>query len=203
VVSRKVYRAKAHCGGLFISAQHINLTGKEILPMSDKHKQKNWFKKHTAILAIIALIIVIGLATSAVLLATSKHNSNSKKQVSSPTTTDNTAVASAYKLTACKSGATQTIANASYLVGTDIAPGSYKIVSQPASDGWTLFDIYNSKSDYDKTQDPNNKQQITSNSFQAYNSANDMSVTAAPTYTKLNDGQYMVISYDPATLTCE
>jgi hypothetical protein len=169
--------------------------------------EANWFKRHTGILAIVGLIIIIGLAAGGVLLATAKHSPTTKQQttsqVSSQSVTDNTPVASAYKLTACTSGATQTIANASYLVGTDIAPGSYKIVSQPAAAGWTSFDIYNSKSDYDKSQDPNNKQQITDNSFQAYNSANDMSVTAAPTYTKLSDGQYMVLSEDPATFTCE
>lgn len=169
--------------------------------------EANWFKRHTGILAILGFVIIAGLATSTVLLATAKHSPTTKQQttsqVSSRSVTDNTPVASAYKLTACTSGATQTIANASYLVGTDIAPGSYKIVSQPGDAGQTSFDIYNSKSDYDKSQDPNNKQNVTDNFFYVTNSANDMGETAAPTYTKLSDGQYMVIADDPATFTCE
>src|ERR1039458_3606653 len=102
----------------------------------------NWFKRHTGILAILGFVIIAGLATSTVLLATAKHSPTTKQQtaskVSSQSVTNNTPVASnnnqtlstAYKLTVCTSGATQTIGNGNYLVGTDIAPGSYKIESQ-------------------------------------------------------------------------
>jgi cytoskeletal protein RodZ len=64
VVSRKVYRAKAHCGGLFISAQYIKPTGKGDNLMSDQQQKKSWFKRHkilTAIIALLALIAVINL----------------------------------------------------------------------------------------------------------------------------------------------
>ena len=165
--------------------------------------EANWLKRHTGILAIVGFVIIVGLATSTVLLAISKGHTTSQNQVSSQQASDTTqAASSSYKLGSCKSGASQTIANANYLVGTDIAPGSYKIVSQAADIGWTNIDVYRSKSDYDKSQDPNNKQNVADNSFQATNSA-DSATNPAPTYTKLSDGQYMVIAADPATFTCE
>ncbi len=160
-----------------------------------ERKQHNWFKRNTLILIIVVLVIIVGLATGAVLLATSKHNSNNKTQAASPATTAPATTTSQYKLAACTSGATQTIANASYLVGTDIAPGSYKVVSQPAGTDWTNINIYSSKADYDKQGDPSNEQGNPAQSLSPQN--------GVVTYTKLIDGQYMVLDADPATFTCE
>jgi hypothetical protein len=85
--------------------------------------------------------------------------------------------------------------NASYLVGNDIAPGSYKVVSQTGETGWTNINIYNSKADYDKQGDPTNEQGNPNISLSPQN--------GDATVTKLDDGQFMVIDADTATFTCE
>ena len=161
----------------------------------ERTKQQNWFKRHIVVTAIIALLIVVGGAASVVLLAKSKHITASKQQVSTQTTTANSTASSAYKLGACTSGTTQTIGNASYLVGNDISPGSYKVVSQTGDTGWTNINIYSSKANYDKQGDPTNEQGNPSVSLAPQN--------GTTTVTKLNDGQFMVIDADPATFTCE
>jgi hypothetical protein len=154
---------------------------------------KNWFKRHKVILAIVALIIVIGLATSAVLLAASKHNTNTKTQASSQVTTDNTAVASAYKLAACKSGATQTVGNAGYVVGTDIAPGNYQVKdafqSADAGTGWTNVDIYAKQADFKGHNDGNGIDSLQPNVGQT-------------AHTMLKDGEYVSVWADDAVFTC-
>lgn len=155
-----------------------------------------WFKRHTGILAIVELIIIIGLATSTILLAVSKNNTTSKAQGSTKLSSTTTQIAStAYTLGACKSGATQTIDNASYVVGTDIAPGSYKVVSQTGDIGWTNINVYNSKSEWVKQDSPSVEQGKADQSFEPNN--------GTTTYTKLSDGQFMQIDGDPATFTCQ
>ncbi|HSW37416.1 MAG TPA: hypothetical protein VLG37_03555 [Candidatus Saccharimonadales bacterium] len=155
-----------------------------------ERKQQNWLKKHkVATFASIALIVIISLAVGVALLASSRHSSVSKKQVASQATTTQ------YKLAACKSGATETVANASYLVGTDIASGSYKIVSQPAGIDWTNINIYSSKADYIKQGSPSAEQGNPSTSLSPQNNV--------PTYTKLSNGEFMQVDADPAIFSCE
>lgn len=162
--------------------------------MSDG-EQQNWLKRHVGVLAIVAVVIIIGLAAAVALLvmkrpATAQNRTSTQRQ-----STNNEAASSSYKLTACKSGSVQTIANASYVVGTDIAPGSYKIVSQPAGTDWTNINIYNSKAEYVKQGSPSVEQGNPETSLSPQNNV--------PTYTKLSDGQYMQVDADPATFTCE
>jgi len=164
-----------------------------------ERKKQNWIKRHKTITGTVALVIVIVLTAGGVLLATAKHSPTTKQQttsqVSSQSASNTTTADSAYKLGACTSGATQTIGNAAYLVGTDIAPGSYKVVSQTGDTGWTNINIYTSKADYDKQGDPTNEQGNPNISLAPQN--------GTTTVTKLSDGQYMVLDADPATFTCE
>lgn len=160
-----------------------------------ERKQQNWFKRHTGVLVIVVLVIIIGLAAGVVLLVSSKHSSASKKQVASQTTTTSATTTNQYKLAACTSGASQTIANASYLVGTDIAAGNYKVVSQPAGTDWTNINIYNSKAEYIKQGSPSVEQGNPDTSLSPQNNV--------PTYTKLSNGQFMQVDADPAIFTCE
>jgi hypothetical protein len=168
--------------------------------MANREVSNHNFTK--VLLAVVAVILLIGAGVGVALLVTSKNKTNKpvEAQVSNQSNNSSTTSSSQYKLAACKSGTAQTIANANYAVGGDIAPGSYKVVSQPAGIGWTNIDVYNNQSDYQKAQNPNSA--VTDNSFQATNS-DDSAETPAPTYTKLNDGQYMVIGADPAIFTCE
>lgn len=162
-----------------------------------------WFKSHSGLLATVELVIIIGLATSTVLLATSKSNkASSQNHVSSQqqvaSTTPAQTATSSNKLGSCKSGTTLSIGNAGYLVGTDISPGNYAVQDTiPASNdnaAFTVIAIYNSKADYDKGYaNPNDD-----NPTQAFQ-ANP----GSPTNTKLSDGQYMSVSGDPATYTCQ
>jgi hypothetical protein len=148
-------------------------------------------KSMTIILVSMAVVTIAGIAVGVTLLVSAKHSSVSKKQVLSTTT----ASTSQYKLAACTSGATQTIDNASYVVGTDFAAGSYKIVSQTGDIGWTNINVYNSKAEYVKQGSPSIEQGVADQSFEP-----DNGIT---TYTKLTDGQFMQIDSDPATFTCE
>ena len=145
------------------------------------------------VIIISVVIVVVAAGVGGYLL-----NKPTPKAV----TTANTATDTSVQVATCKSGTSQTVANAGYLVGTDITAGSYKVVSQPTSAGWTNVDVYGSKDDYTKSQDPNNKQAVIDNSFTVDNQL-DTASTAAPSYTKLTDGQYMVIGADPATFTCQ
>lgn len=158
-----------------------------------KDKAGNWFKRHKITLAIVALVIIIGFAASVVILATSKHNTNTKTQASSQVTTDNTAASNAYKLTACKSGTTQTIGNAGYVVGTDIAPGNYvvKDALQSADDGtgWSNIDIYAKQADFKGHNDGNGIDSLQPNVGQT-------------AHTMLKDGEYVSVWADDAVFTC-
>ena len=159
--------------------------------MADKVATK---RKLVVILVITAVIVIAGLATGVVLVTSSKHSSANNKQTITENTTSSTTTTNQYKLSACKSGATQTIGNAAYLVGTDIAPGSYKVVSQTGDTGWSNINVYSSKVDYDKQGDPTNEQGNPAISLAPQN--------GTTTVTKLSDGQYMVLDADPATFTC-
>jgi hypothetical protein len=158
------------------------------------HNQQNWLKRYKIITGVIALIIVGGVATSAVLLVTSKHNSNSKQQVSSqqPAATTQT-VSSAYNLGSCKSGSTQTLGNAGYVVGTDLAPGKYTVKdalqSADNGTGWTNVDVYAKQADYKGQNDGNAADYIQPNVGQ----------TAS---TMLKDGEYVNVWADDAVFTC-
>jgi DNA gyrase inhibitor GyrI len=161
----------------------------------------NWFKRHTGILTVVELVIIIGLATSTVLLAISKGHSTNQTQGSSQqsSTTAQTATVT-YKLSACKSGATQTVGNASYVVGTDIAPGNYAVkdatyATDSSNASWSNISVYTSKSQYVQMGEPSNEKTTVNQSFET--SYGDSS------YTKLSDGQYMVVDADPATFTCQ
>lgn len=156
-----------------------------------------WLKRHTGTLAVVEFVIIIGLATSTTLLAVSKNHATSPAQVSSQQTAATTQTATtAYKLGTCKSGTTQTVGNGDYLVGTDIAPGSYKVDSQTNDTGYTTITIYSSKSQYDQAINPNSTQYGASN--QSF-----MADYGKPTTTKLSDGQYMDVSDDSAVFTCQ
>lgn len=145
------------------------------------------------------LLIVIGVIVLVAAAGVGGYLLNNKKPQAAPIAN---ATASSQVAT-CKAGASQTLGNAAYVVGTDITPGNYKVTSQAAGRGWTDVGVYDSKSDYAKAEDPNNQQHINNNSFQTYNQSNTLDEAAAPTYTKLSDGQYMVVSSDPAVFTCQ
>jgi len=143
------------------------------------------------ILLGVSVLVLIGVgAGGAALLAS---HSKTTKQPSKVATT-NTASASQYKLAACTSGATQTIGNASYLIGIDFAPGNYKVTSNAGDIGWSNVNIYSSKADYDKQGDPSNEQGVAAQSLSPQN--------GTTTVTKLTDGQYMVLDADTATFEC-
>ncbi len=156
-------------------------------------------KQHKSLfitLGVVAVLVIGGLGTAVALLASAKHSTATKKPVASATTTTtNTADTSQYTLKTCTSGATQTIDNASYVVGTDIAPGSYKIVSQTGDIGWTNVNVYNSKAEWIKQGSPSVEQGVADQSMEPDN--------GTTTYTKLSDGMYMQIDSDPATFTCQ
>ena len=152
-------------------------------------------RRKLVVFASIAVVLIgLGAGGAISLASHSKTNTQATNKPIKATTTS-TASASQYKLAACTSAATQTVGNASYLVGTDIAPGNYKVVSQTGDTGWTNINIYSSKANYDKQGDPTNEQGNPSVSLSPQN--------GNPTVTKLSDGQYMVIDADPATFTCE
>lgn len=151
-------------------------------------------KKHVGIIAIVELVIIISLAISTAILAASKSNT-SPTQSSSQQTSDTTqAASSSYKLGNCKSGTTQTIANAEYVVGTDIAPGSYKVTALTGTAGDSYITEYKDKQAF-TSQNLDQNEASAEQSF----SPND----GTSTYTRLSDGQYMIISDDPATFTCQ
>lgn len=153
-----------------------------------------WFKRHAVLLAILELVIILGLAISTVLLAASKgHPTNSQNQVSSQQASD-TVASRSYKLGTCKSGTTQTIANAEYVVGTDIAPGSYRVTALTGTAGDSYITEYKDKQAF-TSQNLDQNEASAEQSF----SPND----GTSTYTRLSDGQYMIISDDPATFTCQ
>ena len=159
----------------------------------------NWLKRHMGTLAIIELVIIIGLATSTVLLAISKGHTASSARLSSQqssTSTKQAVSTTTYKLSACKPGATQTVGNADYVVGTDIAPGSYRVDSQTNNNGDTNIVIYSSETQYEQSSNPKSSQ---------YGAADQsfMADYGKPTTTKLSDGQYMDVSDDPALFTCQ
>lgn len=157
-------------------------------------KGVNSIKSHTGIIAVVELVIIIGLATSTVLLAVSKSHT-SPTQLSSQQASDTMqATSSSYKLSACKAGATQTIANAEYVVGTDIAPGSYKVTALTGTAGDSYITEYKDKQAF-TSQNLDQNEASAEQSF----SPND----GTSTYTRLSDGQYMIISDDPATFTCQ
>lgn len=156
--------------------------------------------KKTA-LAVLAAVIIIGLAAGGYLLVASKPKAVTAKQTASKapataaTNTSSTSDTSQYKLAACTSGSTQTIDNASYVIGTDFAPGSYKVVSQTGDIGWTNINIYSSKAKWVQQGSPSVEQGNADQSFEPDN--------GTTTYTKLTDGQFMQVDSDPATFTCE
>jgi hypothetical protein len=157
-------------------------------------KGVNGIKRHTGTIAIVELVIIIGLVTSTAILAASKSHT-SPAQLSSQQASDTTQTASSsYKLSACKSGTTQTIANAEYVVGTDIAPGSYKITALTGTAGDSYITEYMDKQAF-TSQNLDQNEASAEQSF----SPND----GTSTYTRLSDGQYMIISDDPATFTCQ
>lgn len=170
------------------------------MTVTDQPVARNSKRKYGAVLAVLAAVLVIaGAAVGATLLLTKKHTptTNNSKNVSaqSPDTTSNTTSTSQYKLAACTSGTTQTIDNASYVIGTEFAPGSYKVVSQAGDIGWTNINIYNSKATWVQQGSPSVEQGNPDQSF-----APDNGTT---TYTKLTDGQFMQVDSDPAIFTCE
>jgi hypothetical protein len=158
------------------------------------HNQQNWLKRHKIITGIVTLIIIAGGAASAFLLTTSKHDSNSKRQVSSQQRAATTqTVSSTYKLGSCKSGTTQTIGNAGYVVGTDLAPGKYTVKdalqSADNGTGWTNVDVYAKQADYKGQNDGNAADYIQPN----------VGETAS---TMLKDGEYVNVWADDAVFTC-
>lgn len=164
--------------------------------MSDSKPRKT----KMIVLAVLTLIIVAGLAVGATLLfnkrsTTSSNTSQIAQTNSTKSNTKSIADTSQYKLTSCTSGAIQTIDNASFIAGTDIAPGSYKIVSQTGDIGWTNVNIYNSKQEWINQGSKSVEQGTPDQSFEPDN--------GTTTYTKLTDGQFMQIDGDPATFTCE
>lgn len=159
------------------------------------HNQQNWLKRHKIITGIVALIIVGGGATSAVLLTSSKHSAASKQPVASATTVTNSTSpdTSQYKLAACTSGTTQTLGNAGYVVGTDLAPGKYTVKdalqSADNGTGWTNVDVYAKRADFKGQNDGNAADYIQPNVGQ----------TAS---TMLKDGEYVNVWADDAVFTC-
>jgi hypothetical protein len=137
---------------------------------------------------VAGAIIIAGLA-AVVTLATSKHSAAKTKQATTTEQTTSSLNDNQYKLTACKSGATQTIGNASYTIGTDFAPGSYKVTSNAGDIGWSNINIYSSKANYDKQGDPSNEQGVAAQSLAPQN--------GTTTVTKLD------VDADTATFVCE
>ena len=157
-------------------------------------------KTKTIALSLLSLVVVAGLAIGATLLLTKHKSSSEGNQISAQTATAKTAATatpdtSHYKLAACTSGATQTIGNTSYVVGTDFAPGSYKVVSQTGDIGWTNINVYNSKDKWVKQGSPSIERGVADQSLEPNN--------GTITYTKLTDGQYMQIDSDPVAFTCQ
>ncbi len=143
---------------------------------------------------VLALIVVAGLAVGSTLLATKHSTKNSKLSVqAAPATTGTAPDTSQYKLAACTSGATQTLGNAGYLVGTDLAPGKYTVkdvlLSADSGTGWTNVDVYAKQSDYKGQNDGNAADYIQPNVGQ----------TAS---TMLKDGEYVNVWADDAVFTC-
>jgi cytoskeletal protein RodZ len=153
-------------------------------------------KSNLIILVSAAVLVIVGLATCVVLLASSKHSATAKKTVDSvKTSTISTPPdTSQYKLASCKSGTTQTLGNAGYVVGTDLAPGKYTVrdalQSADNGTGWTNVDVYAKQSDYKGQNDGNAADYIQPN----------VGETAS---TLLKDGEYVNVWADDAVFTCQ
>lgn len=161
--------------------------------MNGNNKSKSGFGKWLAVVAIA--LVLIGLGAGGTIVTVSSHKTTAKT-TNIPSTGN--AVASKttqYKLAACKAGTQQTIANASYVVGTDIAPGNYMIVSQPAGVDWTNISVYNSKDKWEKQGSPSVEQGNADTSLSPQNNE--------PTFATLRAGEYMMVDSDPAIFTCE
>jgi hypothetical protein len=158
-------------------------------------------QKHTAVLAVIALVIIVGLGAAVGYLLMTKHNTNStnSQQASTQSTTTSSSSQAAantgqYKLTTCKSGTSQTIGNAGFLVGTDLAPGTYAVkdalTSADQGASWTNIDIYAKQSDFKEHNDGNATDYVQPN-------------VGETDHTTLKDGQYVVVWSDDAIFTCQ
>lgn len=148
-------------------------------------------------MAVIMVVLVIaGLGTAVALLAKSKHTvaSTTNNQPAQHADTLSSADTSPYKLSACKSGATQTVGNAGLLVGTDLAPGTYTVkdafTSADQGVGWSNIDIYAKQSDFKEHNDGNATDYIQPN-------------VGETDHTTLKDGEYVVLWSDDAIFTCQ
>ena len=154
---------------------------------------QNWFQRHAVVFIIVAVVIIVGLGGAVAYLLLGKHSTaaQSANNSSQPATSSNT-TATTYKLTACKSGTSQTLGNAEYLVGTDLAPGNYTVkdASTGSDASWTNVDIYAKQSDFKGHNDGN--------------TLNSLNVSAGDTSnTMLKDGEYVSVWADSAVFTCQ
>ena len=149
--------------------------------------EANWFKRHTGILATVEFVIILGLATSTVLLAVSKDHVTSQPQVSSQQTATKQQVA---KTGSCSSGTTQRLGDGKYLVGQDLQYGTYVIANDGATDApYAGLDIYQNKQAY-ASQDLNNE-----NTVELWQPNETQTV-------KVDVGNYIVVSIS-AKITCQ
>ena len=164
-------------------------------------KQQSWLKRHTGVVVVVMLAIIIGLGAGVTYLLTTKNSSNetdnqqaSAQSTNSSSSSQSAADTSRYKLTACKSGTSQTLGNAGYVVGADVAPGSYTVKDAlPSSDtnaSWTNVDVYAKQSDYKGHNDGNAQDSIQPNAGET-------------AHTMLKDGEYVSVWADDAVFTCQ